>query len=272
MANKNMILFDSDRKREKATIGIGGNEKGFKTEVIFKDLDGNEILRTKNRVLIAGSQTVAMKMFDLPQLVALPTYNTALTLDNDVQKDPANPTKICLFCCGTKGCGRENSQVVPVKYTGRIEPDGDLVPFRYQLPQNDLGSDLRAKYFGRKTTASRIAYYFKGFETDPVPKMRFVDGTVIDSHLYESTNQSDAEMFVEMSLRVSNEDFRDYFRATTGINDAKINSLSLCTAWYKEAGGYKYYQDITPFSQLNIPNEPLIDLTKGIDITYHIYF
>ena len=75
-----------------------------------------------------------------------------------------------------------------------------------------------------------------------------------------------------MSLRITKEDFRDYFKATTGINDAKVNSLSLCTAWYTEDGGYKYYQDIRPFTQLNIPNESLIDLTKGIDITYHIYF
>ena len=42
--------------------------------------------------------------------------------------------------------------------------------------------------------------------------------------------------------------------------------------WYTESGGYKWYQDVIPLTQLNIPNENLIDLTKGIDITYHIYF
>ena len=102
--------------------------------------------------------------------------------------------------------------------------------------------------------------------------MRFTDGTIIDANLYDSQNETDAETFVEMNLRITKDDFRDYFRATTSINDAKINSISLLTAWYNESSGYRWYQDITPMTQLNIPNEPLIDLTKGIDITYHIYF
>ena len=271
MSNIHKTLFDRQSSRDSVDIHKGWHQ----TEIIFKDIDtGEPILTTHNRVLIAGSQTVACKVFDLPELIALPTYNQDLTLDNSQSHgtDPTNTPKVCLFCCGTQGCGKENSQVHPERYTNRIAPEGDLVPFRYQLPQNDLSAELRAKYFGRKTLADRIAYYFKGFETDPVLKMRYIDGTVIDDQLYTSENTTDAETFVEMSLRITKDDFRDYFRATTGINDARVNSISLVTAWYTESEGYKWYQDITPFTQLNIPNEPLIDLTKGIDITYHIYF
>lgn len=272
--DKKLTLFDFNKSDDKANILANGNSgaRDWNTEVIFKDLDGNHILTTHNKVLIAGSQLVAQKIFDMEELIALPTYNTDLGLDNSVSTTPTNATKVALFCCGTKGCGLENSQVYPVKYTGRIAPTDDIIPFRHQLPQNDLSDELRAKYFGRKATQGRISYYFKGFETEPTMKARFVDGTVIDSNLYNVVNNSDAELFVEMSLRITKEDFRDYFKSTTGINDAKINSLSLCTAWYTEDGGFKYFQDIRPFTQLNIPNEPLIDLTKGIDITYHIYF
>lgn len=272
--NKHITLFDSQPVVNKDSVNIS-HKTWLDTEIIFKDLEtGEPILTTKNKVIIAGSQTVACKMFDLEELVHLPTYNEDLTLDNSQAygTTPENTPKCCLFACGTQGCGKENSQVVPVKYTGRIAPEGDLVPFRYQLPQNDLSAELREKYFGRKTLDDRIAYYFKGFETEPALKMRFVDGTVIDADLYNSQNQTDAETFIEMTMRVTKEDFRDYFRATTGINDARINSISLLTAWYTESEGYKWYQDIKPFTQLNIPNEPLIDLTKGIDITYHIYF
>ena len=273
MNNKKLTLFDLDKTKERADI-ISGNSgaKDWNTEIIFRDLDGNVLLKTKNKVLIAGSQLVAQKVFNLDELVALPTYNTDLQLDNSDNSNPQNPTKVVIFCCGTKGCGLENSQVYPVKYTGRIAPTADIIPFRYQLPQNDLSDELRGKYFGRKTTPTRVSYYFKGFETEPTMKARFVDGTVIDANLYNVNNNQDAELFVEMSLIITKEDFRDYFKDTTGINDAKINSISLCTAWYNENGGFKYYQDIRPFTQLNIPNEPLIDLTKGIDITYHIYF
>ena len=274
MPNKKLTLFDHSRANDVANLvpKKTGNMRG---EVIFKKLGTDEVLYTyHNKVIIAGSQFVAQKVFDLPELVHLPTYNESLTLDESVAHGttPLNIPKVCLFCCGTQGCGPESSQVYPVDYTGRIQPYGDLIPFRYPLKQNDLTAEERAKYFGRKTLDERYAYYFKAFESDPVMYMRYVDGTPIEPTVYESENDSDAETFVEMQLRVTKDDFRDYFRATTSINDARINSISLLTAWYTEGGGYKWYQDINPLTQLNIPNEALIDLTKGIDITYHIYF
>lgn len=276
MSNKMKFLHDSTKYTDRSSIlqNFEGKRSGD-TEIIFHELGTKkEVGRTHNRVVIAGSQTTAQKHFDLPELIALPTYNQDLTLDNSVAHGttPVNVPKICLFGCGTGGCGTENSQVYPVKYTGRIDPVTELVPFRYQLPQNDLSAEMRQKYFGRKSTSERIAYYFKAFETNPEMFSRFVDGTLIDNTVYESSNTSDAEFYVEMNLRITKEDFRDYFRATTGIADARINSLSLMTAWYNESGGYKWYQDIIPMTQLNIPNEPLIDLTKGIDIVYHIYY
>lgn len=271
MSDKHLTFFDSQKSHDEANI----NKPFYRGEVIFKDIDTGEVLlSTHNRVIIAGSQFVAQKCFNLPELVHLPTYNESLDLENSVEHgtSPANLPNVCLFCCGTQGCGTENSAVYPVKYTKRIAPYGDLVPFRYQLKQNDLSDELRQKYFGRKEFTDRYAYYFKAFESDPVMYMRFTDGTIIDANLYDSQNETDAETFVEMNLRITKDDFRDYFRATTSINDAKVNSISLLTAWYNESAGYRWYQDIIPLTQLNIPNEPLIDLTKGIDITYHIYF
>ena len=68
------------------------------------------------------------------------------------------------------------------------------------------------------------------------------------------------------------EDFRDFYIATTGIETAVLNQISLLTGWYTEDGGMKWYQDVCPCTQLNIPNEPLIDLTKGIEFVYQIYY
>ena len=271
MPNKNITLFDF----QKANDDVNLKKTWLKGEVIFKNIDtGEPILTVHNKVVIAGSQFVAQKVFDLDELVHLPTYNESLSLDNSSDPDaiPENTPKACLFCCGTQGCGPESSAVYPVQYTNRIKPAGDLVPFRYQLIQNDLPDDLREVYFGRKETSDRIAYYFKAFESEPKLYMQYVDSTPIDSTLYDSQNTSDAETYVEFTLRITKDDFRDYFRATSSINDAKINSISILTAWYTTSQGYKWYQNIIPLTQLNIPNEPLIDLTKGIDITYHIYF
>ena len=65
---------------------------------------------------------------------------------------------------------------------------------------------------------------------------------------------------------------RDYFIATTGINDARINTISLLTAIPKTVNGFTYYQNIRPLTKLNFPNEELIDLTKGIDFIYQIFY
>ena len=86
------------------------------------------------------------------------------------------------------------------------------------------------------------------------------------------TTQDD-ESIVTMQLSISKSDCRDYFINTTGLNDARVNQISLCTAWLKTDGkGNKVYQDIRPVTLLNFPNEPLIDTEKAITISYSVYF
>lgn len=271
---KKKFLFDRNPISED-NIGLASDYGACaqRTEIIFRDpITGEDLFVVKNKVVIAGAQFTACKHFNIDPVVALPSYNTSLGLDKSVTgQTPQNVPKICLFGCGIDGCGTENSQVYPVKYTGRINPNS-LVPFRYQLTNNDLSTEMRAQYFGRKVTDSRIAYYFKAFETEPSLHLRYVDGTLIDENLYDSENPKEAETFVEMMLKITKQDFRDFFNVTTGIESAKINNITLLSAWYTEDSGFKYYQDITPITQLNIPNEPLIDPTKGIDIIYHIYY
>lgn len=281
--NKHITLFDSHKSKET----LHKHNQWTRSEIIFKDIDtGKVLLTTHNKVLIAGSQFVAQKVFNLDEKVHLETYNTALNLDfsHPDGTAPANVPKVCLFCCGTRGCGPISSDVQDVDYTKRIAPMDDIVPFRYQLEQNDLPDELRTKYFGRVTLGPeenrRYSYYFKAFESDPTLHLRYADGTDIGETIYESQSDQAAETFVEMSMQITKDDFRDYFRDVSepGTYDPRINSISLVTAWYddtiadEEAAGYRWYQDICPFTQLNIPNESLIDLTKGIDITYHIYF
>jgi hypothetical protein len=95
---------------------------------------------------------------------------------------------------------------------------------------------------------------------------------VIDSDVYTSEKTDEIESFIELELMVEPDECREWFKQTTGINDAKINTFSLCTAWAKTIDGQIYYQDIRPLTKYNIPNEYLIDLTKGIQISYHLYF
>lgn len=230
-----------------------------------------------NKVIIPGSTFTASKHFkNLSIPVKLPTYNATLGLDNIqsiTNQEEVVDNYVYLWAVGTDGCGPEDSQVFSVDYTKWIDPR-DLVPFRYELRNNDLSAEKRKMYFGRKDKpeSDRIAYYFKAFETTPVYKQQFIDGTPIDENIYISDNKLDVESFVELKMTLTKSDCRDYFIATTGINTARINSISLLTAVPKVIDGYTYYQNIRPLTKLNFPNESLIDLTKGIDFIYQIFY
>lgn len=266
---KEKILFDKGSERDSCTFK--------RTDVIVKNhYTGEQLFRGSNRVIVGGSAFTAAKHFNITPKVFTPSYNTVLGLDNTVIENFDKPgirrdEQVFLFAVGTDGCGQEASQVYDVSYTKWIAP-ASLIPFRYQLETNDIPESMRDKYFGRKTGNGRIAYYFKAFETDPVFKQQYSDGTPIDENVYLTDRLDEVESFVELKLSITKEDCRDFFLATTGINDARVNTISILTAWKKEIDGHIYYQDIRPLTKFNFSNESLIDVSKALDIIYHIYY
>ena len=267
--DKKLVLFeDKQVKNDQSIIR--------KTNVIAKIEGTDEIVFERpNKVIIAGSAFTAAKHFNITPKVKTPTYNELLNLDysmKDTFKEPGirREELIYLFAVGRDGCGLEDSQVYDVNYTKCISVES-LVPFKYQLPENDIVD--RNKYFGRKTTDSRIIYYFKAFEQEPVFKQQYIDGTSIDENIYFTSRKGEVSSFVELKLKITKDDCRDFFSATTGINDAKVNTLSLLSAYpVVFDDGYTYYQNIRPVTKINFPNESLIDTRKGLDITYQIYY
>ena len=276
--DRKKILYDGINARDNFTA--------FDTSIDIRNLETGEIIfkGLKNKVIISGSSTIARKLFDISGSDSIPTYNASISnlytpnidLQNGVvgiggaSKATKDNPKVLLFCCGQDGCGSENSQVYPVNYTKWISPES-LVPFRYQRVSEDISDELRQKYFGRTMSGGYIAYYFKTFESVPTFVQRYMDGTPIDSSVFNSNKTESAETFVEVTMKITKEDMRDFFIATSGIDRAKINCISLCTAYPVVESGYTYYKDIRPLTRLNFPNEQLIDLTKGIEISYHIY-
>ena len=222
---------------------------------------GTDILlyRGTNKIILPGAEFTATQHFDIPRQYITPSYNTELSLENSVFETPSTPEKVYLFCVGTDGCGRENSQVYEVNYGKWCAPEY-------------ITEAKKEIYHGRKVIGNRVAYYFKQFESKPVKKVRFEDGTTVDATVYKSTKESEIETFVEINLKITEEECREYFINTVGINEARINTISLCTAWKKEINGKEYYQDIRPLTKYNMPNEQLIELSKGLDIVYQIYY
>lgn len=267
--NKKLILFDESKNRDFIK----------KTNVEFRIEDTDEVVfKGSNKIIIAGSAFTASNHFgiEIPNLT--PTYNQVMQLDHSASSAgiPRNTLgeKIMLFSIGTDGCGVDQHQVKAVNY-GRWCNPAELVPFRVVNPTNDLSADLRNVYFGRKPifSGTKIAYYFKKFEAEPIWYQRYVsDGTPVGSEVYSSHRTDEIESFIELKLKISLEDCKEFFEQTVGINHTKINTISLLLCWQTEVNGIKYYQDIRPVTKINFPNEPLFSLNKGLDVIYQVFY
>lgn len=275
---KKLIKFDGADMFD----SIQPRKNWYDTDITIKSIDTGEVLfKGHNKVVIAGGDAVARKMFDLDTSDSgvIPTYNTELAIPDPGVEDPgavydftsAKPgdPKVLLFCIGTDGCGTEGSQVYSVDYNSRIAP-ASIVPFRYPMTSADLTDELQETYTGRKVDGNYVAYYFKRFTAGPTLVRQYSDGTPIESNLY--TTGLDVECYVDLTLTITKDDMREYFIATTGIDECKLNTISLCTAYPRKVNNKIYYMDIRPFTKLNMPNEYMIDVTKGIEVIYHIYF
>lgn len=261
-----------------------------KTKIIIKDHETGEVIDTvENKVLVPGSQITACKQFGIDQVVLLPTYNSELNLQNsydDWSQPPANEPITCLWCVGQSGFLSSPGEVLAVDTKERIEPINDILPFRYVAPEDDLDPDQREMYFGRKIDpiTGMIYYYFKKFDTTPQLHVRYLDGTDVGPNMFNVNTPQDIEVYVEMRLSISRLDFRDYFDQVIGWDNAYVNTVSLCTAWYRddivenpgsstdEAINYQWYQDIIPFSKFNFKDNDLTELNKAIDFIYQIYY
>lgn len=204
--------------------------------------------------------------------------------------------RICLFCVGIDGCGIENSRVFRVDNTKWIAPWGYanydpgtgitdtsvtncLIPFKVRSSSYDLTNDERNIYFGRATKNDQIYYFFKTFDSTPELIRQYADNsTSLDKvdDVWADKRRSDGEVVVKLQMSIDSSDCREYFQNLTGINTARINTISLCTAVpYRDGTASTdkiYYQDIRPFTKFNFPNESLINAAKGISITYYLYY
>ena len=273
---KQITMFDSAENRDRATLKA--------TEVVISNPETGEVIfRGMNKVIVSGSEWTARLHFDLPGVMITPTYNQVMNLEKSVYTGPERQeqVKTFLFAVGTDGCGNLPSQVYEVDTTKWIQPNA-LVPFRFCDPTEDLTEVERGKYFGRKIMnhevdgeeVQKVAYFFKKFEYDPVLHMKYADSSDITNDVWNDPRLTEAECYVELKLKVNKDDCRDWFYCGSGINDSRLNTVSLlfCYPTIDEETGYTYYQDIRPLTKYNFPNESLIDPSKGLDITYHLFY
>ena len=309
--NDNMALAPDDRR----LLINGGPYVNSKIEVYN---DSGELIYgpLHNKTVIAGSALVAQKLFNLDRscLDATPTYETMLgglyhpgnpsnypTVD---VKDASGKSvgsapdemqrKIIGFCVGQGGAGLDISDTFDVDYCDCIYAD-NIIPFRYPLTNADTVDE--EVYKGRKELSltngdTRNAYYFKTFSNEPKLVQNYVSSTGIfaDSVNAETvyTNKdlaNAAQSYVELHLKITKDDLREYFITHKGLENAKLNQISLVSAWTETvkiekldrtgslvAKDIEYFRDIRPFSLVNLATEIMSDPSKSISILYTLYF
>ena len=279
MNNMEVQKFD-DMERYLLERAYSNNIKdhcGIKgTRVTIRNADTGEILNMgHNKIILSGAEFAVTKYFEALSRTEYitPSYNTVLGLDESLDINATSPEYIYLFCVGTSGCGKDPSQRYEARYEEWTKPE-DLIPFRYVDADSDIADALRATYFGRRASASKIAYYFKKPENIDAPDYirQYIDGTPIDSTVYNSSRTDQIITMVRLKLKYLKSEGRQFFRATTGINTARVNTISLCTAWPRTIHNKTYYQDIRPLTRYNFPSIPLIDPELAIDIDYDLFF
>ena len=224
---------------------LQGNHQ--KTKIAITDANTGELLgEYSNKILTTGSMFSACKAFGIESELILPSYNTEMHFEEDQAGDRGNYDEsfVCLFCVGDDGCGETQKDVFVCNYDDRIEPlnksDLDtgnvaalklqIFPFRWQSAGADLPDELRKYYFGRKIYGDKIAYFFKKFDTTPELHVKYADGTQVDDNMYTNDTDQGIECYIETRLRITRNDFRDYFENVIGWDNARISTVSLCYA------------------------------------------
>ena len=232
-------------------------------------------------IVLGGSLFTLEKVFginspiairDLRDIMSLPSSDTPITNNKD--------TYVCLFGVGTGGAGESMTDVKDVDYYE--DTIYDMVPFRQS--ETELIPEEAAKYWFKKPVTINVdggqihktAYYLKRFET--VPEIHVLwrdaegdeDGSEVGDNVHEtpSTNTTPIETFIELTLKITKKDVREFFNDNGNIEATRINSIGLFTGIRNE--GDDDYQQVKLFSKLNINNEILV-LAKDLTISYRIY-
>ena len=252
-----------------------------KNSLGISELD--EVVFDKTNMVPLGGVQFAMEMIygvagpiAIPRLDAEP-YNIG-AVGSTVAPSGGMPhpygQKVCLFGVGYGGTEENNLTVIEVKYNDYEV--ASMVPFRYTA--DPLSEADKLKYYGKKAESGSniVSYYLKRFDEDPIIHhlrkngVEGEDGSEITSReeAYNTPIGEGIETFTESLLTISKKDVREWFDSIGKIEETRINSIGLFSAVYDAE--LKDYANITLFSKLNIPTEPL-SLTKDMNIIYRVY-
>lgn len=279
---KNINVNDRLSTKDMLMENFAPKSKTFRTRLIAKDEYGQLLFdREENMTVLGGAIFVLEKLWGIRSTLTIDTINnidSINTATQDISTALTANNLVCLWGIGIGGSGDAFGSVNTVHvYEHEIGADGttttQMIPFR--AVNTALSTADKAKYFLAKSNGSGYTYYYgKTFESTPFIRSLWqngtngADGTEITSPPHASNSNLGIDTFVEMALKISSADVREYFTLNDNIAQCRINTIGLFTG--QPNTGATDYQNVKLFSKFNFDNEPLNN-TKEINFTYRIY-
>ena len=256
---------------------IESKQGNIRTKIIGLDTLTKEVLfESTNQIVLGGAMFILEKLFNVEAPITVDYLNNIMGIaaENPIEEKYPKNTAVCLFGVGIGGCGDSSLSVVDVNFYER--EIFDMVPFR--VTDDELNEEDQTKYwFKRRESDGRTSYFLKTFEQDPVIKVLWKDGdededgAEVSSGVHDTQRTEPIETFVELILKITKKDVREYFEINGNIEEARINSIGLFTGIKQPmSDGSEDYKQVKLFSKLNIPNEMLV-MNKDMTIIYRIY-
>lgn len=239
---------------------------------------GEEVIeRQHNKVTTGGAIRMLQLMFGATTDLEVTTLNTLMNIGLDGKIDDGEIGINCLFNIGLGGCGSNYADIhTTLDQENTIQ---QMIPFRIVDDPASLGAD-KSKYWFKKLLAdkNKYAYYLKKFESTPTVHCLFKDGvddehdgTALTGNPANYTRTEGIETFVEIVLRLTKEDLREYFELYDNPDYPRFNTMGLCIGKKgTTAAGEPEYKDVYQFSILNFSNE-MLHFDKELDIIYRVY-
>lgn len=269
METRNLYFSDETSHKESHDIQHSGPQ--FRGVVEMTNELGEVLFKKSNLIVVPGRRFVLEKLFNIKSDVLFDNLReqmgipSPVTENPELEKDmPLREKSVCLFGVGIGGAGLTFGQVYPPKFA-QLKLN-QPIPFRYVNTATDLTEAERKKYFLRHEENGNAAYYLKRFETKPELKIKRMETDLTPD---EVGGNEDYDIYVELKLKVSAEDVREYFDSKGDLGLSRINELCLVFGYQPNEDGD--YHGLETFSILSFNNEALDSTTKELNITYRIY-
>ena len=256
----------------------------FRTEISAYDEFGDILFTLEhNMVVIGGAITVLEKMWNIRSSLMIDTINNINQINPAVQSTTEllpQDDYVCLWGIGIGGSGDAFGSVRDVKYyereIGQNGQSNEFIPFRTVTTALE-GEDVQKYTLSKSVGTGFTAYYAKKFEDDPFIRSLWrdgvegEDGTEVTDGVHNTQRTEDIETFVEMHMRIDQEDGREWFEMNGNIEQARFNTIGLFTGRLTADGSGGYTAtNVKLFTKFNFDNEALTT-NKSIVIKYRIY-